>query len=69
MECIIPWGDWLSLIKSYYYEGERGDKPYDLDLMLRLYLLQNLYNFSNEASDEQNACLIFEFQISTSIQP
>lgn len=31
-------------------QGERGNKPYDLELMLRLYVLQNLYNLSDEAA-------------------
>ena len=38
------------MIKPCYYKGERGNKPYDLELMLRLYLIQNLYNLADEAS-------------------
>ena len=38
------------MIKPCYYKGERGNKPYPLELMLRLYLLQNLYNLSDEAT-------------------
>ena len=45
---IIPWGEWLTLIRPHYYKGERGNKPYDLKLMLRIYLLQNLYDLSDE---------------------
>ena len=45
---IIPWGEWLTLIRPHYYKGERGNKPYDLELMLRIYLLQNLYDLSDE---------------------
>jgi len=50
IERIIPWAEWLELIKPCYYKGERGNKPYPLELMLRLYLLQNLYNLSDEAT-------------------
>jgi IS5 family transposase len=50
IECIVPWGKWVSMIKPCYYKGERGNKPYELELMLRLYLLQNLYNLSDEAT-------------------
>lgn len=46
---IIPWGEWLAMIQPHYYKGERGNKPYELELMLRLYILQNLYNLSDEA--------------------
>ena len=50
MERIIPWGEWLTLIRPCYYKGERGNKPYDLELMLRLFLLQNLYDLSDEGT-------------------
>ena len=44
---IVPWGEWINLIQPRYYKGERGNKPYDLELMLRIYLVQNLYNLWN----------------------
>lgn len=47
---IIPWGEWIALIRPSYYKGERGNKPYDLELMLRIYMLQNLYNLSDEGT-------------------
>ena len=47
---IVPWGEWISIIKPFYYKGERGNKPYDLELMLRIYLLQNLYTLSDMAT-------------------
>lgn len=50
IERIVPWGECLSLIKPCYYKGERGNKPYDLELMLRIYLIQNLYDLADEAT-------------------
>ena len=50
MERLIPWGEWVAEIKPCYYKGERGNKPYDLELMLRLYILQNLYTLSDEGT-------------------
>lgn len=47
---IIPWGEWITLIKPHYYKGERGNKPYELELMLRIYMLQNLYDLSDEGT-------------------
>ena len=41
IERIVPWNEWAAMIKPCYYKGERGNKPYDLELMLRLYLIQN----------------------------
>lgn len=48
IERVVPWGEWLRIIKPGYYKGERGNKPCDLEL--RLHLLQNLYNLSDEAT-------------------
>ena len=50
MDRIIPWGEWIALIRSCYYKGERGNKPYDLERMLRIYMIQNLYNLSDMAT-------------------
>ena len=50
MDRIIPWGEWKALIQPYYYKGERGNKPYELELMLRIFILQNLYNLSDEGT-------------------
>ena len=50
IERIVPWGEWLAMIQPCYYKGERGNKPYPLETMLRLYLLQNLYDLSDEAT-------------------
>ena len=36
---IIPWGEWIALIRPCYYKGERGNKPYDLERMLRIYMM------------------------------
>lgn len=44
---IVPFEDWIALIQPHYYKGERGNKPYDLERMLRIYLVQNLYNLSD----------------------
>ena len=47
MDRIIPWGEWKMIIKPYYYLGERGNKPVELELMLRIHVLQNLYELSD----------------------
>lgn len=50
IEELIPWGERVEQIKPSYYKGERGNKPYGLELMLRLYVLQNLYTLSDEGT-------------------
>lgn len=47
MEHIIPRGKWVKIVELCYYKGARGNKPYDLELMLCLYVPQNLYNLSD----------------------
>ena len=50
MDDIMPWEELYELVKPCYYEGARGNKPYDLELMLRIHLLQNLYDLSDEGT-------------------
>lgn len=50
MDQIIPWEEWVQMVKPFYYKSERGNKPYEIELMLRLYVLQNLYNLSDMAT-------------------
>ena len=47
MDSIIPWSEWVALVKPCYYKGERGNKPFDLELMLRIHILQKMYNLSD----------------------
>lgn len=53
MERLIPWGEWKAIIEPHYYKGERGNKPYDLELMLRLFVVQNLYSLSDMATRDE----------------
>ena len=48
MEKVVPMEKWLKMIRPFYYEGKVGNKPYELELMVRLYLLQNFYNLSDD---------------------
>lgn len=43
-------GEWETTIQPYYYKGDCGSKPYALDLMLHLHILQNLYNSLDKAT-------------------
>ena len=47
IESIIPWTEFLKMIEPCYYKGERGNKPYPLELMMRIFLLQNLYDLAD----------------------
>lgn len=47
MDSIIPWVAFVELVQPYYYKGERGNKPYPLELMLKIFILQNLYDLAD----------------------
>jgi IS5 family transposase len=47
---IIPWSEWKGIIEPYYYKGERGNKPFDLEFMLIIHLVQSLYSLSDMAT-------------------
>ena len=49
LEAIIPWEEFIQIIKPSYYKGEVGNKPYPLELMLRIFILQNVYNLADMA--------------------
>lgn len=52
MEEIIPWEEWIAYIKPYYYKGEKGRPPKGIKKMLKMYLLQNWFNLSDEGVEE-----------------
>ena len=47
MDRIILWAVIIALVQPFYYKGERGNKPYPLELMLRIFILQNLYDLAD----------------------
>ena len=49
MEQIIPWAEWKEIVEPYYYKGESGNKPYPLERMLRVYVVQSLYTLADMA--------------------
>lgn len=52
MNEIIPWDQWIELIRPYYYSNKRGRRPKDIEVMLRMYLMQNWFNLSDEGMEE-----------------
>lgn len=49
LEAIIPWEEFIKIIEPSYYKGEVGNKPYPLELMMRIFILQNVYNLADMA--------------------
>jgi IS5 family transposase len=54
IERIIPWSEWLGIIRPHYYSGERGNKPFELELMTRIRLRENCVTCLT-LRDERNA--------------
>ena len=52
MDHVIPWDEWTALIEPYYPKGKRGRPPRGIETMLRMYLLQNWYNLSDEMVED-----------------
>ncbi|TEX32479.1 hypothetical protein IPC575_26815, partial [Pseudomonas aeruginosa] len=42
MEQVVPWSGLVALIEPHYPKAGGGRKPYPLETMLRIHLLQNL---------------------------
>jgi IS5 family transposase len=47
MSSIIPFDNWISVIEPHYYSGLRGRPPIGIEMMLKMYLLQNWFNLSD----------------------
>ena len=52
MEEIIPWAEWVAIIKPYYPNGKRGRPTKGIEKMLRMYLLQSWFNLSDEGIED-----------------
>ncbi|MCI1305277.1 MAG: transposase [Lachnospiraceae bacterium] len=46
MDRCLPWERWVGMIRPLYPSGKRGRKPKDLQMMLRMYCLQEWYSLS-----------------------
>ena len=52
MEQVVPWKALLKVIEPFYPVAGRGRKPYALDSMLRVHLMQNWFALSDPAMEE-----------------
>ena len=52
MEQVVPWSGLVALIEPHYPKAGGGRKPYPLETMLRVHLLQNWFSLSDPAMEE-----------------
>lgn len=52
MDQVVPWVGLVALIEPYYPKAGGGRKPYPLQTMLRIHLLQNWFSLSDPAMEE-----------------
>jgi IS5 family transposase len=52
MDAMMPWSELLALVAPYYSKGETGRKPVGLEIMLRVYFLQQWFALSDPAAED-----------------
>ena len=52
MDQVVPWRALMNLIEPHYPKAGKGRKPYPLETMLRIHLMQNWFGFSDPAMEE-----------------
>lgn len=52
MNVVIPWAELVALIAPRYPKPKRGRPPMPLEVMLRIYLLQQWFDLSDPAAEE-----------------
>lgn len=51
-ERLFPWEEWEGMIEPYYPKRGKGRPPYPLRPLLRLYLLRQWFDLSDQAAQE-----------------
>src|SRR5512137_1029612 len=52
MERVVPWKALLKVIEPFYPVAGRGRRPYPMETMLRVHLMQNWFALSDPAMEE-----------------
>jgi transposase, IS5 family len=52
MEAVMPWCELQALVEPYYSRGEAGRKPVGLEIMLRVYFLQQWFALSDPGVED-----------------
>ena len=52
IDSLIPWQRMEERIRPYYFNAERGRRPYPLSVMLRVHIVQLCYNVSDPGMED-----------------
>ncbi len=52
MSAVMPWAELLALVSPHYSKGETGRKPVGVEIMLRIYFLQQWFALSDPAVED-----------------
>jgi IS5 family transposase len=52
MDEIIPWEEWVSIIKPFYFDNTVGRPARGIEIMLRMFLLEAWFNLSDEGVED-----------------
>src|SRR5262249_22948922 len=52
MDAVIPWKRLIALIEPHYPKAGNGRQPLGLEMMLRIYFLQQWFNLSDPAAED-----------------
>ena len=52
MNTVMPWAELIALVAPHYSKGEMGRKPVGLEIMLRVYFLQQWFALSDPAVED-----------------
>lgn len=52
MERVVPWAELRAVVEPHYPRGENGRPPVGLEIMLRIYFVQQWFNLSDPGVEE-----------------
>jgi transposase, IS5 family len=52
MDAVVPWSELMALVEPHYPKGETGRKPVGLEIMLRVYFLQQWFALSDPGVED-----------------
>lgn len=52
MEKVVPLQEWCEIIQPYYYENGNGRQPIELEIMLKMYMVSQWFNLSDEETED-----------------